>query len=87
MTAGVRYFAFSNLFLVALCVYAWTTPPQGSVGADALTLGLTYGVVLAALGGVFGALRLIRKVDGEMDWGGIAPAPVAASIRSVPTTA
>ena len=89
MTAGWRYFAFSTLFLVSLCVFSIRTPPQASVGADFFVLALTYGVVLAALGGVFGALRLIRQVDGEMDWGGVVPAkPVtkgSESIRSAHT--
>lgn len=91
MTAGLRYFAFSTLFLVALCVFSIRTPPVASAGADFFVLGLTYGVVLAALGGVFGALRLIRQVDGEMDWGGVVPTTAkpltseSESVRSAPT--
>jgi hypothetical protein len=69
MKTGWRYLAFSTLFLGASCVHALRTPPEGSVTSDFLALALTYGVVLASLGGIWGAMALIRRADGEMDWG------------------
>lgn len=83
MKAGWRYIAFSTLFLVASCIHALRTSPEGSVAADFLALGLTYGVVLACLGGIWGALALIRRVDGEMDWGEAVPARSAAGNENV----
>ena len=91
MTAGIRYFAFSNLFLFALCVFTLLTPPEASVAADFLVLGLTYGVILAIAGGVFGGVRLICQAEGEMDWGeavSVSPSAVPSGSRtSAPTTA
>jgi len=90
MTAGIRYFAFSILFLVSVCVFTWFTPPEASFGADMLVLGLTYALLLSMLGGVFGGVRLICQADGELDWGeGVAPTAHAMSsaTRSVPTIA
>ena len=74
MKTGWRYLAFSTLFLVASCIHALRTTPEGSVATDFLALALVYGVVLACLGGIWGAMALVRRVDGEMDWGEAVPA-------------
>ena len=89
MRSGLRYFAFSTLFLVALCLHALRTPPEGSLGADLLALGLSYGVILATLGGVFGVIRLIREVEGEWELAEAVPvtSPAFRNPRSVPTAA
>ena len=90
MTAGIRYFAFSILFLVSVCVVTWFTPPVASFGADMLVLGLTYGLLLSMVGGVFGGVRLIYQADGELEWGE-AEAPISqpmpSTSRSVSTIA
>lgn len=89
MKTGVRYFAFSLLFLAGLSVITLGAPPEGSVGVDLLALAMTYGVILAILAGVVGAVGLIRRCDGEMDWGQAvappSPETASGSVRSART--
>ena len=83
MKSGWRYISFGTLFLVASCIHALRTSPEGTLGADLLALALTYGVVLASLGGVFGAMTLVRRSDGEMDWGEAVPSRSGAANEGI----
>lgn len=91
MTSTLRYCALATLSLVVLSLHVLRTPPEGTLGGDLFALGLTCGVLLATLGGIFGVVRLIREAEGEggLDLADAVPAfsPAFQNPRGVPTAA
>ena len=82
---------FTSLYLlgvVAVCVLAFALHGNPRAGYwDFVTLGISYTIVLAVVGGVFGAIHRIREAEGDLELQGELDGPLPDAIMLRPRPA